>query len=72
MLWLVDGVSLRVRRLRHDSAMYTWEYLAHRLKTVYPNRLTAWLFQSLRDTRVGARGIWLNLMDIMTVYATKD
>jgi 2-polyprenyl-3-methyl-5-hydroxy-6-metoxy-1,4-benzoquinol methylase len=68
---LLESVGLHVVRLHHAGAMYTLEYIAHRLKTVCPNRLTAWLSQILHDTWAGRWSIWLNLWDIMTVSAIK-
>jgi len=66
------SVGLRVKQLGHDSAMYTFEYLAYRLKIVYPNRLTSWLFQAAGKARAGRWGVWINLGDIMTVFALKE
>jgi len=69
---LLEVAGLRVRKLRHDGAMYTLDYITHRLNTVHPNRLTSWLYRVLRETRAGHWGVWLNTWDIMTVFATKD
>lgn len=69
---LLESAGLRVQQLRRDGAMYTLEYLAYRLKTVYPNSLTSLLFRALRKGRMGQWGVWLNLRDIMTVLAIKE
>jgi len=69
---LLESAGLRVQQLRRDGAMYTLEYLAYRLKTVYPNSLTSLLFRALRKGRMGQWGVWLNLRDIMTVLAVKE
>ena len=68
---LLESSGLRVQQLRHDGAMYTLEYLAYRLKTVYPNSLASWFFRVLHKRRGRQWGVWINLGDIMTVFAVK-
>ncbi len=69
---LLQTAGLRVRRLDHAGARYTCEYLAYRLKIVYPSALTSRLFHACQGTRAGGWGIWVNLFDIMTVLAVKE
>jgi SAM-dependent methyltransferase len=68
---LLNSAGFRAERVLHSGAAYSVEHLVHRLHTHYPNRLVSWLQQVLSKTRVYRWHIWVNLWDIMTVFAAK-
>lgn len=72
LVHLLESVGLRRCRLRHDGAMYTLDYLAHRLKTIYPNQVISRLCQAFRKIPLSHKSVWVNLGDIMTAFAGKD
>ena len=68
---LLENCGFKVISISHPGSYYTLEYLVRRASGSYPNRLIK-IFESLISKSFLARlSLYINLFDIMTVYARK-